>query len=685
MGMKTVEPSGVQSILRPGGTVVDVLKMQLSACAKEMGAEDVECAVTVSDKPEHGDYASNIAMALARTMKKNPMEIARELQTILMRDFSSQSPQVDQTHAVLHRNAGKEDELPTQSSEMVVLDKVDVAPPGFINIHLSSETISTRLNRVLNRKEGDGKRQDSTAVSYQLSAISSKIEKKNPKKQRVMIEFADPNPFKEFHIGHLRNIVLGEAFSRGLEAIGCDVRRVNYQGDVGMHVAKSLWGLRDMKEESVRLRDTGIDPRVKAAILGQAYSRGSIHYESSDIAKQEIIDINKMVYRDDPSIREEWNFGRQISLDYFDLVYTRVGTVFTRFYFESEVAPKGMQIVLDHIEDGVFEKSDGAIIYKGEKAGLHTRVFVSKELYATYEAKDLALAPLKYGEYQYDLSIIMTGNEQSPYFGVMLAALKEIDPVLAGKTRHIPFGMVNLSTGKMSSRTGHILTAEWLLDEAKKKINIILSKNTSKYTESETEEIAEKAAVSAVKYAMLRVGAASDIAFDIDTSISFDGDSGPYLQYTYARCKSVLRKVKESSVVSRQLKAESSELFETLNLEERAVAMKILQFDDVVAESAVNFAPNTLCTYLFELAQSFNTLYAKHSILGEKIGSDKIQSDIVSSNNDIQSVTATCQRGPLAQGVGTAQSALRLALTSATALVLKDGLYLLGIETVERM
>jgi arginyl-tRNA synthetase len=650
MGMKTEDPSVIQSILRPGGTVVDVLKTQLLACAKDMGAGEVECTVTVSDKPEHGDYASNIALVLARVLKRNPMEIATELQTRLMRDFSSQSPQVHQTHAILHQNAGKEDESPTQSGEMVVLDKVDVAPPGFINIFLSPEAISTRVDRVLNRKEGDGKRQDSAELRVESLELSKKKKVRALKKQRVMIEFADPNPYKEFHIGHLRNITLGEAFARGLEAIGCEVRRVNYQGDVGMHVSKSLWGLRNMLEESARLRDTGIDPRVKAAILGQAYSRGATNYETSETAKQEIININKQVYRDDPSIREEWAFGRQISLDYFDLVYKRVGTIFSRFYFESEVAPKGMQIVLEHIEDGIFERSDGAIIYRGEKAGLHTRVFVSKEQYATYEAKDLALAPLKYTEYQYDLSIIMTGNEQSPYFSVMFAALKEIDPVLAGKTRHIPFGMVNLSTGKMSSRTGHILTAEWLLDEAKKKINIILSKNASKYTESETKEIAEKAAVSAVKYAMLRVGAASDIAFDIDTSISFDGDSGPYLQYTYARCKSVLRKSKNVSTLEIRLSNVD------LNPEERALAMKIIQFDDVVADAAVNFAPNTLCTYLFELAQSFNTFYAKHSILGEL------------------------------SAVSSQPSAYhRLALTAATAQVLKDGLYLLGIETVERM
>lgn len=680
--MKSVEPPSAQSIVRPEKTLIGELRALLSTYALEMGVKSVSFSVSVSDRTEHGDYASNIALGLARAVKRNPLEIAKELQSRLMRDIGSQFPKQHQTVSVQHHVAGNELDEEASSSMVLTLEKVDVAPPGFLNLFLSPETISTRIDRVLNQEKGEEMGRGTSISNDQYIIPNSDGSGKKAKKQRIMIEFADPNPYKEFHIGHLRNITLGEAFARGLEAIGCEVRRVNYQGDVGMHVAKSLWGVRTMGEESAKLTDTGIDPRVKAAILGLAYSRGATHYESDEAAKQEIIGINNMLYKNDPSIREEWEFGRKISLDYFDLVYRRVGTHFTRFYFESEVAPKGMQLVLDHIDDGVFEKSDGAIIYRGGKVGLHTRVFVSKEQYATYEAKDLALAPLKYSEYPYDLSIIMTGNEQSPYFGVMLAALKEIDPTLAAKTRHIPFGMVNLSTGKMSSRTGHVLTAEWLLDEAKSKIYDILSKNASKYTESETEEIAEKAAVAAVKYAMLRVGAASDIAFDIDTSISFDGDSGPYLQYTYARCKSVLRKTKKETV-------DWVLGTGTLNPEERAVAMKLLQFDDVVADAAVNFAPNTLCTYLFELAQSFNTFYAKHSILGEiqkdKKIDKKMQSDTISKKNSVQSVTVVCARGPLGQGSATPQVSHRLALTSATAQVLKDGLYLLGIETVERM
>ncbi|MCX6791848.1 MAG: arginine--tRNA ligase [Candidatus Gottesmanbacteria bacterium] len=265
------------------------------------------------------------------------------------------------------------------------------------------------------------------------------------------------------------------------------------------------------------------------------------------------------------------------------------------------------------------------------------------------EAKDLALAPLKYSEWPYDRSIIMTGNEQSEYFKVMLAALAEINPDLASRTRHMPFGMVRLTTGKMSSRTGDVITADWLIEQAKKSIYKILDKNgSSRYSPTEKDDIAQKAAIAAIKYSMLRVNAISDIAFDIEASVSFEGDSGPYLQYTYARCKSVLRKASSRSKEIQSL---------ALNLEERNLARSIMQFPDVVAEAATNFSPNTICTYLFHLAQEFNLFYAKHQIL---------PSDSPNSPSTHSSLT-------------------RLALTAATAQVIKNGLYLLGIETMEQM
>ena len=632
-----------------------------------LGLEEiVSPMVSVPENPAHGDFSTNVALKMP-----NPRKFAEELKNTIQKDQTI--------------------------SRAGIIDRVEIAGPGFLNLYLSEASLVNQVGEVLKKgkaygfspkstsakatggqsrlktifkkgKKTDGKTGGSTdnKNSSKNGKIGQEISRKTaarkyPARQnnvgegarssetipesasrRIMIEFADPNPFKEIHIGHVRNITLGESFCRLMESRGNQVRRANYEGDVGLHVAKSLWGLERLGKDAIDVSGVGLDIQQKAALLGRAYAVGSKAFEAEKSVSEDIIALNKKIYAMGESIVALWRKGRQWSLDYFDTVYARLGTHFDRYYFESEVAPLGVAIVEKHTGRNLpvgrqgFEKSEGAIVYRGEKVGLHTRVFVTKEHYATYEAKDLALAPLKYSEWPYDLSIIMTGNEQSEYFRVMLAALAQINPDLATKPRHIPFGMVRLTTGKMSSRTGEVITADWLIEEAKKKIRAILSKSASNYSEAQQNDIAEKAAIAAVKYSMLRVNAISDIAFDIEASVSFEGDSGPYLQYTYARARSVLRKAGQGTGDREQ----------GLNPEERLLARQIIQFPDVVADAAENFAPNTICTYLFHLAQQFNLFYAHNPILGDP---------------------------------------KRLTLTAATAQVLKNGLYLLGIDVLEQM
>ena len=623
------------------------IQQLLEQVLEDMGLEEqVGPQVSVPENPEHGDYSTNVAMLLSKQLKKSPQKIAEELKEML------------QKHQTI--------------SDAGIIDRVEVAGPGFLNLYLTEASLSGQVSEVLKTgnaygnalKIGNVEGSTSKVTDSEVKKLRQKEEKTrdpqagerspflttlNPlnisrktaagdslarqnkkntdrppseiipesSKKKVMIEFADPNPFKEIHIGHVRNIALGESFCRLTQSQGNEVRRANYEGDVGLHVAKALYG------------------KMHGDPWETAYAAGSKAFEAGEEAKTETVALNKRIYAQDPALMPMYAEGRQWSLDRFEVVYGRLGTKFDRYYFESEVAPKGIELVEKHIDDGIFEKSDGAVVYRGEKAGLHTRVFITKEHYATYEAKDLALAPLKYSEWPYDLSIIMTGNEQSEYFKVMLAALAEINPDLAARTRHIPFGMVRLTTGKMSSRTGEVITADWLLSEAKKNVLAIVAKSASNYSEVDNNEIAEKAAVAAIKYSMLRVNAISDIAFDLEASVSFEGDSGPYLQYTYARAKSVLRK--SSAPLSP---------IGPLSPQERILARALVQFPDVVAEAATNFAPNTICTYLFHLAQEFNLFYAKNPILGN----------------------------------GT-----RLALTAAAAQVIKNGLYLLGIDVLEQM
>ncbi|OGG13983.1 arginine--tRNA ligase [Candidatus Gottesmanbacteria bacterium RIFCSPHIGHO2_02_FULL_39_11] len=607
-------------------------------------------------KENYGDYSTSVAMTLIKDLHKSPKEISQHLVN-LIKDLIKE-------HQSISYKSYKDNKKQLKRNIENILENISIAGSGFINFQIKPSFLITYIDSLLGNKSTD---------------VTTCILKGS----RIMVEFADPNPYKEFHIGHLRNISLGESYSRLFESLEATVRRANYQGDVGMHVAKSLWGVSKMDSSEEKL----ITPKLKAEFLGKAYALGAKAFEEDEDSKKEITELNKKIYFQDRSIIDIWKKYREWSLSYFDTIYARLGTRFERFYFESEVSPNGIAIVNSHIKDGTFEQSDGAVVYKGEKKGLHTRVFIAKEGYPTYEGKDLGLAVLKEKEWPFNLSIIMTGNEQEPYFKVMLAALSDIEAKIAQKTIHISFGMVNLKQGKMSSRTGNVITADWLLNEAKKKIREIMKENTRRHAEfisassskgdvkghvqddilneKEIETISERLAVAAVKYSMLKVGTQSDIAFDLDESISLEGDSGPYLMYTFARCKSVFRKLegmskgKNSVSNFNVLEFENKELL--LSSEELGVLRVLYKFTEIVLEATRNFSPNVLCTYLFDLAQKYNGFYHKHSILGIRGQGSGVRDQQEQVKN------------------------FRLWLTQRTSEIIQKGLYLLGIETVERM
>lgn len=518
------------------------------------------------DDPQHGDYASPVAMALAKKQKRSPMIIAEELK--------------------------KKIEDAPQSKEL--LARVEVALPGYLNFFLSRETYAKQLASILGKPDEWG-RNDTLAG------------------KKIMVEYTDPNPFKEFHIGHLMSNAIGEAISRIVEFSGAEVKRANYQGDVGMHVAKALWGMRQVKKE-------------------EAYAYGSVAYEDNEKAKKEIQEINKAIFeKSDNKINALYEEGKQWSLDRFEKIYQRLGTRFDEYFFESQTGSRGKEIVEEGLKKGIFEKSDAAIVYRGEKKGLHTRVFINSEGLPTYEAKELGLAFIKQERWPHDVSLVVTGNEIIEYFRVVMAALFEIDAALAQKIIHVPHGFLRLKSGKMSSRTGEIIRAEDVLDEAKEKLR----------EKTNDEAIAEAAAVGAVKYSILRQSAGKDIIFDFDTSLSFEGDSGPYLQYTHARARSVLEKAGR--------KGDATSKSKIIYKDSVAVERALLWFSDAVRESLETRDPHHIANYLFNLAQKFNSFYARETI------------------------------------IGSGRMLYSLAVTEAVVTTLKNGLWLLGIQAPERM
>lgn len=557
----------------------DRISKNLSLILVQMGiTEEVEIESTTTT--EHGDYSSNIALKLSKTLGKAPREFAQGL----VNDYEKlNDPNVE---------------------------KVEVAGPGFISFWVSEKYLISNLSLILEKKEKFGH-----------SDIL--------KNMRVMIEFTDPNPLKEFHIGHLYSNAVGESLSRLCEAQSAEVWRVCYQGDVGLHVAKTIFGILNHKEGIKSVEDKSLSARSR--FLGEAYAMGARSYEDDAEAKREIESLNKKIYEKDPSIFPLYEMAKGWSLEYFENIYLKLGTRFKRYYFESEAGEMGLKIVKQHVGE-IFAEDKGSVIFPKEKSGLHTRVFINSQGLPTYEAKELGLATTKYKDFPYDISVIVTGNEINEYFKVLLKALSLIEPDLAQKTKHVSHGIVRLPTGKMSSRTGEIITAEWLLNETEDKI-----KEEFKNTDPKT---LGKIAVAAVKYALLKSNIGGDISFSFDESISLNGNSGPYLQYTFVRTQSILEKAqltngKGINKLTTEFEKEEEELLRTL-----------VRYPEVVLSAFKNYSPHLICNYLFELSQRFNLFYQKHKIMDNEF---------------------------------------RLSLTCAVGQVLKNGLQTLGIETVERM
>jgi len=428
--------------------------------------------------------------------------------------------------------------------------------------------------------------------------LIDKKEKEERKRGKLMIEFAHPNTHKPVHIGHLRNMITGESLVRLLERQGHKVVRANYQGDVGMHIAKCLWGILQIPNYKLQikaLKTTG----ERAKFLGAVYAIGGKAYEGNEQAKREIEELNIGVYNQDKSLKDLYQRTRQWSLNYFDHIYQRVGVKkFDRLYFESETFELGKKIVLEGVKKGIFKESEGAIIFEGSKYGLHDRVFVNSKGLPTYEAKDQALARLQFKEYKPTEILHVVAKEQIEYFKVIFKALEFTLPESKDREKHLVYGWVSLKEGKMSSRTGNVVLAEWLLDEAEKKIGEIMLDREIK----NKNEVISKIAVAAIKYSMLKTGVNNDIIFDVNEAVSLTGNSGPYLLYIVARINSILKKLKtkDQKLKSIGIKIED---------EEKVLLLSLSKFDEAIKNAANDRDPSLVAKYLFDLAQVFNNFY----------------------------------------------------------------------------
>lgn len=542
----------------------------ISTIVKELFDYDLDSVVVSRPDVQFGDFASNVAMQLAKPLGRNPREIADQIATALLKHPS--------------------------------IKESSVAGPGFINMRLTDEALIDQLH---------------TPPSAAWT------------NQQVVIETNNPNPFKDLHIGHAYNSIIADTIANLLEAGQAKVHRVSYHGDVGLHVGKSMWAIFHAIDKDPKKLDH-ITRGDRPSFMSRMYVEGSRAYETDPEAKEQIEELTRQSFTlEDPLYKQVYDTCKSWSFDYIAETIERLGSQpVERRLLESEADAAGVATVKKHIGD-IFEESDGAVIFPGEKYGLSTRVFLSSRGTGLYASRDLGLMQLKDQEYKATKSVIVTAEEQRDYFRVVIKAAELCLPQLAGVTQNIATGTVKLSTGKMSSRTGEILNIDWLFEQLTQAIE-------ARGGEAQSETI-----IGALRYAMLKVSIGSDVIFDIESSISLDGNSGPYLQYAHARARSIL--------------AQAEDIQELGTIEggfsegERALLVKVGEYNDVVERAVEELMPHQVCTYLYELAQQFNRFYEKNRIMNDE------------------------------------REAVRLSLVAIYVKTLKNGLSLLGIPAPQKM
>jgi arginyl-tRNA synthetase len=574
----------------------DILKF-LEESMQKNGVVKPLIRLEYPENMEHGDFTTNAVMVSANRLTDIPLK----------------SPVVRAKDICDYFNNFVKD----RSDSLKYSLKAYSAGPGFINIKIDDRYF---IDQIIN------------AEFFDLAIHS---ESKN-----ILIEYTDPNIFKVFHIGHLMSNAIGESLSRLLELSGHRITRICYPSDIGLHIAKSIWAMNKNRSE---IPKDSVSIQEKTDFLGKMYVEGTNEYENNPKVKEEIDNLNKVIYeKSNEDINKLYDLGKKWSLEHFEILYKRLGTKFDDYIYESEMSSVGTEIVKSQI-DKVFTESEGAIVFKGEDHGLHTRVFINSKGLPTYEAKEIGLNTTKFQKYpKTDESIIITASEQNDYFKVILKAFSMFDPNVSSKTKHFGHGMLRFASGKMSSRKGNVITAENLIDE----LRIMVKERFvgRDIIAGEADALADMIAIGAIKYTILRQSIGSDIIFDSKNSISFEGDSGPYLQYSAVRAKSLLNKAMALGI---DIDSQVTQFPESIGPLEKF----IVRFGDILERATTEMSPQIMANYLLNLATLFNSFYAGNTIASKE--------------------------EPL--------SKYRLLMTRRFLEVMSKGLYVLGIGVPEKM
>jgi len=499
-----------------------------------------------------------------------------------------------------------------------------------------------------------------------LSAYSFKdygfcLPKMNSK--TFMIEYSSPNTNKPLHLGHIRNNLLGFSISEILKANGNKVIKTNIVNDRGIHICKSMyawmkWGGGKTPENSGMKGDHLVgefyvifDKHYKleiAELIEKGFSK-----EEAESKAPSILAARDLLIKWEANDSDTMNLWKKMNkwvYDGFDITYKKLGVDFDKIYYESETYLVGKEEVLRGVNEKVFfQKEDGSVWADLTKDGLDQKLLLRSDGTSVYITQDIGTAKMRYNDFSIDKMIYVVGNEQNYHFEILAVLLDKLGFKWGKNLYHFSYGMVELPSGKMKSREGTVVDADDLIEEmvqVARDMSANLGKLESLSSE-EAENTFRMIALGALKYYILKVDPRKSMMFNPTESIDFNGNTGPFIQYTYARIKSVIRKADEKNII-----IDKNLNLSDLSSKERDLVKRISLFPETVSEAGDNYSPAVIANYCYELVKEYNQFYHEHSIISEP---------------------------------NTAQRNFRLVLSATVAEIAKKGMNLLGIEMPERM
>ena len=542
-----------------------------------------------STKREFGDFQTNFAMVSSKLIGKNPREIA----STLVDNFK----------------------------ENDIIEKLEIAGPGFINIYLKNNFLNEELKKVENEK-------------YDFSFLNTD--------KTIIIDYSSPNIAKRMHIGHLRSTIIGDSIKRTLQFLGFHTLADNHIGDWGTQFGKLIVAYKNwLNKKSYEEDPIGELERIYVQFSDEAKKNPALE----DEAREEL----KKLQLGDEDNQKLWKEFIDISLKEYNKIYDRLDVNFDYYYGESFYNDMMPSVLEELKEKGIAREDQGALVVFFENDKLPPAIVQKKDGSFLYTTSDLATMKFRKNNLNVNEAVYLTDDRQQNHFKQVFEIGEMLGEPYNYKKTHVVFGIMRFGDGMIfSSRSGNIIRLVDLLDEAKTQVKKIIDEKNPNIPEDEKENIAEIVGSGAIKYFDLSQNRTSDITFTWDKVLSFEGNTGPYLQYTYVRIMSIFRKLKEENI---DIENENIILDDMTGIE-RELAAELLRFPQAAVKSYESYRPNIIADYLFDMAKLFNNFYNSSSILKEE-------------NKKVMDA--------------------RILLAKKTAFVLKEGLSLLGIKTVDRM